>query len=205
MERPHEASGREAAVTIAGLVLALLRTVSAPARFLIDWPEEDRVRDAAPGSLPVLAWLGASVNLSSPTTSRLTRALGDYSGRLPWKQSYAASDFGAAFLERYGWAQLLGDRGLIESALLACGFLLLGPDTDYPPHAHEAEELYIPLAGTALWQGGTGKFEARAPGTVIHHPPWMPHAMRTQEQPLLAMYLWRGGDLAASPAIVGPA
>jgi hypothetical protein len=30
----------------------------------------------------------------------------------------------------------------------------------------------------------------------------MPHAMRTEGAPLLALYLWRGGDLAAKSVIL---
>ena len=37
----------------------------------------------------------------------------------------------------------------MPSTTIAAGFLLLGPHTHYPRHSHAAEELYIPLAGTA--------------------------------------------------------
>jgi hypothetical protein len=74
--------------------------------------------------------------------------------------------------------------------------LLLGPATHYPRHRHEAEEIYMPLAGTAAWQQGDGDWRDQLPGTVIHHQPFEPHAMRTHAEPLLALYLWRGAGLA---------
>ena len=79
---------------------------------------------------------------------------------------------------------------------------MLGPGADYPLHAHEAEELYLPVAGTALWRRGEDAFVARLPGTPIHHPSFMPHAMRTEAEPMLALYLWRGGDLAAASRLL---
>jgi mannose-6-phosphate isomerase-like protein (cupin superfamily) len=93
-------------------------------------------------------------------------------------------------------------RGPIASEKVACGFLLLGPGVEYPAHAHEAEELYVPLAGAALWMRGEEDFVSRAVSESIEHPSWMPHAMRTGAKPLLALYLWRGGDLAAKSRIL---
>jgi hypothetical protein len=124
---------------------------------------------------------------------------------LEWRQTYSADDFGAAFLERYGWTELIGLRGPIASERIACGFLMLGPGIDYPAHAHEAEELYLPLAGTALWRRDESDFVSRRPGAPIVHRPWEPHAVRTQAEPLLALYVWRGGELAAKSKIIGRA
>jgi hypothetical protein len=31
---------------------------------------------------------------------------------------------------------------------------------------------------------------------VIHHAPYVPHAMQTGQEPLLALYLWRSENLA---------
>ena len=71
------------------------------------------------------------------------------------------------------------------------------PDIDYPDHHHVAEEIYIPLTGGTEWRMGDGAFAARAAGEVIHHASNVSHAMRTGDEPLLALYLWRGGPLAA--------
>ena len=43
---------------------------------------------------------------------------------------------------------------------------------------------------------GQGGFHLREAGEVIHHASNVSHAMRTGEEPLLAIYLWRGGPLA---------
>jgi quercetin dioxygenase-like cupin family protein len=87
------------------------------------------------------------------------------------------------------------------SGAVACGVLLLGPGTEYPAHSHEAEELYFPLAGRAWWRSGELDWRLRPPGTSIHHPSWMVHAVRTEREPLLAAYVWRAGDLSAKSHI----
>ena len=59
------------------------------------------------------------------------------------------------------------------------------------------------ISGVALWQRGGGPFLPVPVGQAVHHPSWMPHAMAVGAAPLAALYLWRGGDLAAKSVIVG--
>lgn len=172
------------------------------ASFLADWPRRPRIDRAwRPSPLPALAWLGELADMTAPATEKPTEALLVLAPDLTWRQSYAADDFGPAFLQRYGFTELIGLRGPVASQSIACGFLLLGPGTDYPDHRHEAEEIYVTMAGTAAWRKGEAAWAEVAPGNVIHHPPWMPHATRTAVEPLLAFYIWRGGDLQAKASI----
>ena len=122
-------------------------------------------------------------------------------GDLDWRQTYSSADFGQRFLDNYGWSEWIGERGAFISDAIACGVLMLGPDTEYPAHSHEAEELYLPLAGRAWWRAGESDWRLREAGTWIHHPAWTIHAMRTGAEPLLAAYVWRAGDLSAKSRI----
>ena len=71
-----------------------------------------------------------------------------------------------------------------------------GPPTLLSSHRHEAEEIYVPLSGTADWQQGDAVWREYAPGTLVHHLSEEPHAMRTGKEPLLALYLWRSANLS---------
>ena len=192
----------EPAKDLADLAHGLLGATPGGRAFLADWPTAVSDRPVAPSRLPVTRELPRLGGLASPATRGIVERLVGAAERLAWRQTYGPEDFGAAFLERYGWTEFIGRRGPIASDTLACGVLLLGAATDYPSHAHAAEEVYVPLAGTALWQRGTEPFTARMPGEAIHHPSWTPHAMRTTAEPLLALYVWRGGDLAAKSTIM---
>lgn len=169
------------------------------AAFLADWPVEEPAgaarRPQVPGALPVCRWLaGMSGGLAGEVAGQ--------AAALEWRQTYGAGDFGAEFLDRYGWTEVVGLRGPVPSERVAAGFLLLGPGVTYPPHAHEAAEVYLPLSGVASWQKGKEAFAPVPVGQAIYHAPWVPHAMRTGAEPLLALYLWRGGDLAAKSIIL---
>lgn len=201
------------AETIAALTKELLESVRQPALapFLADWPGAAVPGAAAPGiaepctaerravaacQLPVLRWIPDLAGNIAAFGIDLVAAVCGAAPALAWRQTYTAQDFDAAFLDNYGWSEIFGVSGPIASERIACGFLILGPATYYPRHRHEAEEIYLPLSGTAAWQQGDSVWRDRPPGTLIHHAGDEPHAMRTGAHPLLALYLWRGANLA---------
>ncbi len=206
----HEMNASKSSHDLPALTQRLLESIAAPALapFLADWPispESDArpargspargaVLPAGLPDLPVLRWLpriAASHSFGSTYLATVCKA----APALAWRQTYTASDLGAAFMQNYGWAEIFGPRSGMTGKL-ACGFLLLGPNTLYPHHRHPAEEIYLPLSGMADWQQGDAVWRPHAPGVLIHHRSAEPHAMRTGDDPLLALYLWRGAGLA---------
>jgi hypothetical protein len=209
---------------LTGLALkarSLLGSLGEPslAPFLADWPGHERpghawpdqagqqVSDAPPAAaglpmpdvqsdsmLPVLRCLPEFAADESGFGASLVADLCRNHHLLRWRQTYAAGDVGDAFLRNYGYAEIVGMKSL-PSRRIACGFLILGPSTLYPRHRHEAEEIYIPLRGTARWQQNDAVWRERRPGAVIHHVSDEPHSMQTGAEPLLALYVWRGGQL----------
>jgi len=164
--------------------------------FLANWPSSNfKTRSLIPYSLPVLSWMPDAVKAAGRQTKLLVNTLASKAIHLKWGQTYSAQDFGAGFLKKYGWSELIGLRGPISSDRIACGILFLGPQVEYPRHSHEAEEVYVPLTGQTLWQCGDEDWTYRAAGLPIYHASGVPHAMRTESVPLLALYLWHGGNL----------
>ena len=181
------------AVRVKELLESLRQPALAP--FLADWPPAYSRREIAAARLPVLRWLPELAGAAAPFGADLVAAICRAAPLLDWRQTYTARDLSPAFLDDYGWSEIVGSVGPIESDRIACGFLILGPATYYPSHRHAAEELYVPLSGTAAWQQGDAAWQEQAPGTPIHHPSEQPHAMRTGASPLLALYVWRGANL----------
>lgn len=169
--------------------------------FLRDWPQELIARPVGARSLPVVGALNGLSRYAAPRTRALVEGIEAVAYELDWRQTYSKADFGERFLENYGFNEWIGQRGAFMSDKVACGVLLLRPDTEYPDHSHEAEELYLPLAGHAFWRSDGSDWRLRPPGQWIHHPSWTAHAMRTSQEPLLAAYVWRAGDLTAKSRI----
>jgi len=194
----------------------LLRSLDEPvlAPFLAAWPDHEspgherpQVSDPSPAAsglrvpdvesdstLPVLRCLPGFAADQSGFGASLVADLCRNHHLLMWRQTYAAGDVGDAFLRNYGYAEIVGTES-IPSRRIACGFLILGPSTLYPRHRHEAEEIYIPLRGTARWEQSDAVWRERRPGAVIHHASDEPHSMQTGAEPLLALYIWRSEQL----------
>ena len=155
----------------------------------------------SPG-LPVCRfWDGALDAADRGPTAVLSAVLRKLGGHLSWTQNpnYRRHPPDPRFLDNYGYAVLAGPPDgpppLAVDGHLALGVLLLGPGTHYPLHHHPAVEVYVVASGRAEWWRGDGPWRHEVAGAVIHHAPDVRHAMRTDAEPLLAIYLWRG-DLA---------
>ena len=190
------------AATLIAPTHALLASIRSPALapFLAEWPISNdaspgNLRVVVPTTLPVLRWLPELESDAPPFSHELVTRIVRVAPSMAWGRTYKEADVGAAFLQNYGWSEIVGTSGPLPSERVACGFLVLGPHTHYRQHQHEAEEIYVPLAGIASWQQGNGGWSAIAPGTVIHHDRNEPHAMRTGPRPMLGLYLWRSANL----------
>jgi mannose-6-phosphate isomerase-like protein (cupin superfamily) len=163
-------------------------------------------RPPACASLPVRRFLaGSSSNDCSGPLAAVSTAFLQAEPALSWVQNpnYTAERMGPDFVDRYGYVELVGPGRVFESRELLVGFLLLGPDTHYPDHNHAAEEVYHVVSGRARWRRGDGAWRTEPPGTIIHHPPHLPHAMRTDNEPLLALYCWMGDVMAPADLLRG--
>jgi len=173
------------------------------AAFLQDFRWDLPPRSRAPHALPCLASLPRIASVAPGWVGPLANLLAASGAEFSWGQTYAEADFGRHFIDNYGWLEVFGTRGHFVSDEAAGGLLILGPNVVYPDHHHVAEELYVPLTSTAEWRMGDTPFSVREAGDVIHHASNVSHAMRTGEEPLLALYLWRGGPLAARSVVTG--
>jgi hypothetical protein len=154
-----------------------------------------------PKTLSVLSFLpGLAANAPVSYRAVIDRLI-DAQKELYFGQTYSSGDFGKGFLSQYGWIKLLGPDAYWNSGDLSSGFLILGDNITYPPHRHEAEEIYLPISGNAHWYREDQGWQLRPAGTLIHHASGIQHATRTQGEPLIALYLWRGGNLTQKSEI----
>jgi mannose-6-phosphate isomerase-like protein (cupin superfamily) len=126
-------------------------------------------------------------------TRRVAEALLAVTDQLQWRAyvtDRAHEPDIAVFSRRFTALNVIGSGGLLPSHRVTAGFTLQSPDTYYPPHAHLAEESYWIIGGAGDWKVGTRPWFAVEPGDAVYHAPWARHAMQTNEQPLLTVWLW---------------
>jgi hypothetical protein len=188
---------------LTGLRSLLSADVAAAAPFQAALPQPPFRRNAGQTGemqLPILRFWPDCLKQSKadqPGLEGIAMALAALTPALRWRQNpnYRQSPPNADFLDNYGYAEICGSYGLIEASI-RFGVLILGPGTCYPSHRHPAEEIYLPL-GVGDWQHGdaemaAGHWTGQPVGTLIHHPPHVPHATRANDTALAALYLWRG-------------
>jgi len=96
----------------------------------------------------------------------------------------------AAFSRNFAYTSLIGSDAPLKSDKIALGLSLQGRDTYYPPHAHQAEESYWIIGGNGDWKIGLEPWFAVEPGDAIFHETGVRHAMQTNGEPLLTVWLW---------------
>jgi mannose-6-phosphate isomerase-like protein (cupin superfamily) len=113
--------------------------------------------------------------------------------QLEWRASSKNPEDGpdvVVFSRNFAATTVIGAGGLLPSDKVKAGFSLQRRDTYYPPHAHHAEESYWIIGGDGDWKVGTQPWFAVEPGDSIYHESGARHAMQTNGQPLLAVWLW---------------
>ena len=147
-------------------------------------------------------WLGPACQWAHDTTAPLAHALHAASKDLMWYCPYDESRAAPShrdFLAGYACTLLVGPprpSGVVApfpASDIMVAFALQAPNQHYPAHAHRAREIYCTVAGTGQWWRGGEPWATRAPGQWLVHAPHQPHAMRSGEQPLLAMAVWLDG------------
>jgi mannose-6-phosphate isomerase-like protein (cupin superfamily) len=154
-------------------------------------------QEVIPAYLAVADILGtAGVSTETPA-SALVAAFERHKSRLRWEQSYKKEDglVPDAMLTGYGFTEIIGQRGPFVSDRIRAGISIWGPGIVYPRHQHEAEEIYVVLAGAAEFKVGSGVETRQSVGDVVYVESNMPHGFRTTDQSLVVYYLWQAGDL----------
>jgi mannose-6-phosphate isomerase-like protein (cupin superfamily) len=188
LDRLHEVSGVDA---VARAEMSALAAV---------WPARGGdVSKTAPDRLPACRHLDAALGLAaSGPEHALAITIGALAPSLRWTYSYPPNAADRDLGSKVAFSQIVGSKGLVPSDKVHIGLTLLAPFVTYPAHAHPAVELYLVVGGTAAWQRGHESAIEWPPGSVIVHPSLVPHAMTTTDEPLLAIWTWRGDLLSPS-------
>ena len=148
--------------------------------------------------------LAQAAALAGPGTTGFLETFVRARTSLRWEQCYTSADgvVDEDMLSNYGYAEIIGRQGPFVSTRIRAGIGVYGPHLSYPPHRHQAEEIYAVLAGSAFFSREDEAPVLRKPGDVLYHAPYMPHGLRTADEPVVLAYLWQNGDLREKPGFV---
>ncbi len=161
------------------------------------WPDDLTPTDLRPAPISATDLVrDIDVDGGAPTRD-LTAAIKATAHLAQWKHTYTEEEVGADFLSKYGYYELFGPTGHFHSTQLRGYVGYWGAGLNYDWHSHQAEELYLTLAGGAVFRID-GDDTYVGPNQTRQHSSWQSHAMTTTDQPILTFVLWRGegmGDL----------
>ena len=151
-------------------------------------------------------WIPSAKALPSDVGLRDGRELEGYSAfcapaaNARWRSTYKDADIGKEFNQKFGCYQLIGAQGHFFSEVLNTYLVYAEKGLFYPWHHHPAEELYVIIAGEAVFEAAGRPARRLGPGDTAFHASNQPHAMTTKDKPVLAYVLWRG-DLKTPPVL----
>lgn len=134
----------------------------------------------------------------TPCERMLAGALASASPYLRWIAPYQAEDGAGELATGYTTTMLSmpgppprnGFQAPFANPNVLVAFTLQAPGIFYPLHRHKAREIYYVISGRAEWQRDGEPWRRRLPGEWLIHASDQGHAMRTGDEPLLAMAAW---------------
>ncbi|MEM9124186.1 MAG: dimethylsulfonioproprionate lyase family protein [Pseudomonadota bacterium] len=162
------------------------------------WPTDLQAANLTPNPIPATKLVYECQAVGSAMSDALTRAIRATAHLAQWKVTYTEDEVGVDFLNRYGYYELFGPTGHFHSTQLRGYVAYWGAGLTYDWHSHQAEEIYLTLAGGAMFKvDGDDAFVG--PGQTRLHASWQSHAMVTRAKPILAFVLWRGKGMEDLP------
>ena len=111
-----------------------------------------------------------------------------------WKfhGSYNLQNCSQDFLNNFSLTELVGEDGLCFSKQVTYGIFLIGPDTYYPMHCHDAAECLYVLSGRGTWRLAEGPTISLPPSSTVFIPSGKAHAFWSFKDPMAAIYMCPG-------------
>jgi mannose-6-phosphate isomerase-like protein (cupin superfamily) len=154
-------------------------------------------RDPGTRTLPAADFLESMEARSDSVYQPVLEAFTAFRHDIFWEQTYKRQHGVVSdnMLASYGFAEIIGKTGPLISDSIRCGIAVWGPDIDYPMHRHDAEEIYVILAGSAMFTLGDNLPKFRSGDDVVFVSSGLRHSFTTTNEALAVLYFWQGGDL----------
>lgn len=196
MNSSPQATAQQAFERLLGAATLLINTTPALSEFAAV-PDDLHYSPATPIAKPVINSLQHAMPRASHRTQPLIDALHAVIPYAQWRTTYTAAQVGTRFVNTYGYIELYGPSGHYVSQQSRAFIGYWGADLFYPPHRHEAEEVYFVAAGSAAFAIDDQPAQMRRVEEVQIHTAFKSHSMQTgADNGVLCLVLWRGPGLA---------
>lgn len=171
------------------------------ARSFCPWPTDLCWQPRRAHQVPCINQMRNDPGKPSARSKPALHALQAVAPHLEWRFTYTPEEVGQHFLDHYGWVELAGPTGHFLSYQTRITIGYWGRNLWYDWHNHRAEELYTIVSGEANFHAEGATDRVLRAGATRYHASDQPHAMTTQNHPVLALVFWRGEGLSDSPRL----
>ena len=155
------------------------------------FPNDIKKQELNPFHIPASDLMQNETGLLTEDYSELRDAFISASPYAHWRQTYKGTTVGKKFLAEFGCYGLIGPESPYQSEKIRAWVVYMPKKFYYPWHHHPAEEMYLCLAGEAIFRLKNYPDVTLKSGGIMEHLANQPHSMETLEHPIMAYVIWR--------------
>jgi len=155
------------------------------------FPNDIKKQKVDPFHIPASDLMQNETGLLTEDYAELRDAFISASPYAHWRQTYKGTAIGEKFLNEFGCYGLIGPDSPFQSEKIRAWVVYMPKNFYYPWHHHPAEEMYLCLAGEAVFRRKNCSDERLKSGGIIEHSANQSHSMETLEHPIMAYVIWR--------------
>ena len=164
------------------------------------FPNDIKKQELNPFHIPASDLIQNETGLLTEDYSELRDAFISASPYAHWRQTYKGTTVGKKFLAEFGCYGLIGPESPFQSEKIRAWVVYMPKNFYYPWHHHPAEEMYLCLAGEAVFRRENYTDIRLGSGGIIEHLANQSHSMETLEHPIMA-YVIRRNDFGTKPVL----
>ena len=155
-----------------------------------EFPDDLGPGTAQPFCHPVMELFAAETGLGGGPFQEFVKAIYGVRDMAEWRETYKGTALFDQIMHRFGCFEIIGYDAFASSRKMRSFMVYMPAGFHYPLHQHPAEELYVVLAGEAVFVAEGREPELVQPGGTVFHAANQPHATTTLDKPVLCYVLW---------------
>ena len=155
------------------------------------WPKNLVLKEKTINKINVTEKLFIWKSSGNSQIDKIHNLISDLSQEVYWESGYSENEVNKEFLSKYGFFELIGPTGHFLTSEMALWVNFLDKNSYYPPHNHEAEELYFVVSGEAKFESESEKPKILKSRDIRFHKSYEAHRITTTNKNILSFVIWK--------------
>ena len=155
------------------------------------WPKNLVLKEKNINKINVTEKLSIWKSSGNDQIDKIHNLISDLSQEVYWESGYSENEVNKEFLSKYGFFELIGPTGHFLTSEMALWVNFLDKNSYYPPHNHEAEELYFVVSGEAKFESKDEQSKILKSKDTRFHKRYQAHSITTFDKKILSFVIWK--------------